>query len=478
MTTTTTLSGLTIRGPIPPQYAEILTPEACAFLAGLFRAFEPRRLEILRSRAARQAELDAGVLPDFLPSTKPIRDGSWKVAPAPADLLDRRTEITGPVDRKMVINALNSGAKVFMADFEDATSPAWENLIEGHINLRDAVRRSISFTSPEGKVYSLNEKTATLLVRPRGWHLHEKHVLAGGAPVSASLFDFGLYLLPRAPRARIGPLFLPSENGGPSRGPAVERRVRLRPGGARNPAGLHPRDLADRGHPRRVRGRRDPLRAARARLGAQLRTLGLHLQLHQEAPCAQGLRVPGPGPGHDDGALHAGLLPACHQGVPPPRRARHGRNGRPDPDQEQPGRERGGARKGPCGQGAGGEGRARRHLGRASGPCACCASGVRQAHAGPQPGRPPAGRRERDRGRPACGPGRHDHRCGDPHEPERRDPVPRGVARGAGLRAALQPYGGCGDGGDLPGAALAMDPRRGEDRGRQADYPVVLRHAP
>jgi len=186
-------SGLEFRGPIPPEYAEILTPGACAFLAGLFREFEPRRQELLRARVARQDELDAGVLPDFLPSTRSVREGPWKVAPAPADLLDRRTEITGPVDRKMVINALNSGAKVFMADFEDATSPTWENLLDGHINLRDAVRRTISFTSPEGKSYRLNEKTATLLVRPRGWHLPEKHVLMDGRPVSGSLFDFGLY---------------------------------------------------------------------------------------------------------------------------------------------------------------------------------------------------------------------------------------------------------------------------------------------
>ncbi len=191
-------SGLEIRGPVPPEYAEILTPEACAFLAGLFAAFEPRRQDLLRARVARQAELDAGVLPDFLESTRPIRESSWRVAPAPADLLDRRTEITGPVDRKMVINALNSGAKVFMADFEDATSPTWDNLLEGHINLRDAVRRTISFTSPEGKVYRLNERTATLLVRPRGWHLPEKHVLVGGRPVSGSLFDFGLYFFHNA----------------------------------------------------------------------------------------------------------------------------------------------------------------------------------------------------------------------------------------------------------------------------------------
>ncbi|HEY5228269.1 MAG TPA: malate synthase A [Opitutaceae bacterium] len=191
-------SGMEIRGPISAQYAEILTPEACAFLAGLFGKFEARRQELLAARVARQAELDAGILPDFLASTKSVREGAWKVAPAPADLLDRRTEITGPVDRKMVINALNCGAKVFMADFEDATSPTWENLLDGHINLRDAVRRTISFTSPEGKGYKLNEKTAALLVRPRGWHLPEKHVTMGGKPVSGSFFDFGLYFFHNA----------------------------------------------------------------------------------------------------------------------------------------------------------------------------------------------------------------------------------------------------------------------------------------
>jgi malate synthase len=194
----TSLSGLEIIGPITPEYAAILTPEACAFLAGLFSTFEPRRQELLSARTARQAEIDAGVLPDFPASTKAVREGAWKVAPAPADLQDRRTEITGPVDRKMVINALNCGAKVFMADFEDATSPTWENLLDGHINLRDAVRRTITFSSPEGKAYKLNEKTATLLVRPRGWHLPEKHVLLNGNPVSGSLFDFGLYFFHNA----------------------------------------------------------------------------------------------------------------------------------------------------------------------------------------------------------------------------------------------------------------------------------------
>jgi len=191
-------TGLEITGPLNPGYSEILTGEARAFLADLFRTFGPRREELLGMRVSRQKDIDSGQLPDFLVETRSVREGSWRVAPAPADLQDRRTEITGPVDRKMVINALNSGAKVFMADFEDATSPTWANLIEGQINLRDAVRRTIGFTSPEGKAYKLNEKVATLLVRPRGWHLPEKHVLLDGKPVSGSLFDFGLYFFHNA----------------------------------------------------------------------------------------------------------------------------------------------------------------------------------------------------------------------------------------------------------------------------------------
>ncbi|HEY5550384.1 MAG TPA: malate synthase A [Opitutaceae bacterium] len=192
-------AGLEIIGPITPASAEILTPDACRFLRGLFETFEPRRQELLARRVTRQRELDAGVLPDFPSETASIRDDpTWRVAPAPADLLDRRTEITGPVDRKMVINALNSGAKVFMADFEDATAPSWDNLIDGHINLRDAVRRTIVLDVPGGKSYRLNERTATLLVRPRGWHLPEKHVRLGGRPVSGALFDFGLYFFHNA----------------------------------------------------------------------------------------------------------------------------------------------------------------------------------------------------------------------------------------------------------------------------------------
>ncbi len=185
--------GITLTGTSAAGYASILTPEALAFVAGLSRQFETRRRELMQRRAARQAAFDRGVLPDFLPETKAIRDGDWTIGPVPADLQDRRVEITGPTDRKMVINALNSGANVFMADFEDSNAPTWANMIEGQINLRDAIRRRITFRSPEGKDYSLAEKTATLLVRPRGWHLMENHMQVDGAPVSGAIFDFALY---------------------------------------------------------------------------------------------------------------------------------------------------------------------------------------------------------------------------------------------------------------------------------------------
>jgi malate synthase len=186
-------AGVDIRGPVTPEFAEILTPDAMNLVATLVRAFADRREELLQRRAQRQAEIDSGKLPDFLPETEHIRNSEWTVASIPGDLLDRRVEITGPVERKMILNALNSGAKVFMADFEDSHTPTWEGNIQGHINLRDAVNRSIEFTSPEGKPYRLQEKTATLLVRPRGWHLSEKHVLIDGQPVSGGIFDFALY---------------------------------------------------------------------------------------------------------------------------------------------------------------------------------------------------------------------------------------------------------------------------------------------
>ncbi|HEU5452826.1 MAG TPA: malate synthase A [Terriglobales bacterium] len=177
---------------------EILTRRAVAFLNKLSRRFEDQRQELLARRRLRQQELDGGKSPEFLPETAAIRRQDWKVAPIPADLRDRRVEITGPVDRKMIINGLNSGASVFMADFEDSNSPTWRNNIEGQLNLRDAVRGTISYVSPEGKRYELGQKLATLLVRPRGWHLDERHFEVDGKPISASLFDFGLYFFHNA----------------------------------------------------------------------------------------------------------------------------------------------------------------------------------------------------------------------------------------------------------------------------------------
>src|SRR5688572_17744661 len=190
--------GVEIRAAVTPKFATVLTPQALAFVAKLARKFEDRRRELMAARVARQVEFDAGQLPDFLADTAAIRAADWKVAAAPRDLQDRRVEITGPTDRKMVINALNSGANVFMADFEDSNTPSWENMIEGQINLRDAVQRTITFTAPGGKRYELNDRTATLLVRPRGWHLVEKHVTVDGAPVSAAIFDFALYFFHNA----------------------------------------------------------------------------------------------------------------------------------------------------------------------------------------------------------------------------------------------------------------------------------------
>jgi malate synthase len=190
--------GIQVHGTIADAYTGILTPEALLFLSKLAGHFEGTRQEMLRKRVERQKELDAGRLPDFLDETREIREFDWKVAAIPADLQDRRVEITGPVDRKMLINALNSGANVYMADFEDSHTPTWENNIQGQINLVDAVAGTIQYASPEGKLYELQPRVATLMVRPRGWHLNEKHVSVDGKPISGSLFDFGLFFFHNA----------------------------------------------------------------------------------------------------------------------------------------------------------------------------------------------------------------------------------------------------------------------------------------
>jgi len=194
-----TVPGVIIRGPMKAGYDAVLNKDALAFVADLERRFGATRLQLLDAREHRQSRIDQGEFPDFLPETENIRRGNWKVAPVPEDLQNRRVEITGPVDRKMVINALNCGANVFMADFEDSLAPTWDNVIDGQINMRDAADRTIAYTDPDSaKEYRLVENPAVLLVRPRGWHLVEEHMLVDGAPVSGGLFDFGLYVFHNA----------------------------------------------------------------------------------------------------------------------------------------------------------------------------------------------------------------------------------------------------------------------------------------
>jgi len=187
------IAGVEVLGETLPEAREVLVPGALAFVAQLHRRFNPVRERLLRARGERQAALDAGARPRLLTETAAVRSGDWRVAPVPAALRERHVEITGPVERKMMINALNSGASCFMADFEDSLSPTWSNVVRGQANLIDAIRGTIEFRSPDGRAYRLAAKTATLLVRPRGWHLVERHVRVDGAPISASLFDFGLF---------------------------------------------------------------------------------------------------------------------------------------------------------------------------------------------------------------------------------------------------------------------------------------------
>jgi len=191
-------SALQFTEKLTAEYQAVLTPEVLAFVAELAETFTPRRNELLAKRIARQKRIDAGELPDFLPETKAIRESDWKVAPIPPALQNRRVEITGPVERKMIINALNSGAKVFMADFEDSLTPTFPSIMDGQVNLRDYANGTISYQSPEGKEYKLGEIIATLIVRPRGWHLDEKHVLLNGKPIPGALLDFGVYFLTNA----------------------------------------------------------------------------------------------------------------------------------------------------------------------------------------------------------------------------------------------------------------------------------------
>ena len=259
---------------------DVLTPERPRLPRRARATFGERRRELLARRAERLERLHAGELPDFLPETADVRAGDWRVAPTPDEIADRRVEITGPVDRKMVINALNSGAKVFMADFEDANSPTWSNCIEGQRNLTDALDRTISLDTGE-KQYTLGDDPAVLFVRPRGWHLEERHYEVDGTPMSGSLFDFGLYFFRN--HGRNGRYFYLPKLESPPRGAALERRLHVGAGAARRAARDDQGDRPDRDDPRRLRDGRDPLRAARALRRSQRRALGLHLQRDQEA---------------------------------------------------------------------------------------------------------------------------------------------------------------------------------------------------
>ena len=200
----TTHARLELRGPIERGFDEVLTPDALEFVAELQREFGARRTDLLEAREERRARLAAGEMLDFLPDTRETREGQWQVAPVPEDMRQRWVEITGPTDRKMTINALNSGADGFMADFEDANAPTWRNMVQGQINLRDAIDRTITYEGSDGRHYELRDDPATLLVRPRGWHLPERHLLVDGEPMAGGLFDFGLYVFHCARRLLVG----------------------------------------------------------------------------------------------------------------------------------------------------------------------------------------------------------------------------------------------------------------------------------
>ena len=454
-------SGVKITAPQRDEFAEILTPQALALVAKLHRAFDGRRKELLARRAEVQARLDGGWLPDFLEDTRSIREGDWRVAPIPQDLLDRRVEITGPVDRKMVINALNSGAKVFMADFEDAHSPTWNATLEGQINVRDAIRGVIDYESPEGKKYDLHKHTATLMVRPRGWHLSERHVTVDGQPVSGSLFDFSLYFYHNAQALLdrgTGPYFyLPKlENHQEARlwndvFVMAQRELGL-PVGTIKATVLIETILAAfemdeilyelRDHIaglncgrwdyifsfiKKFRNRPDFVLPDRALVTMTTHFLRSYSQLTIKT-C------------HRRGAFAMGGMAAQ---IPIKTDAEANANRRSE-----------GTRR----QGSRGRRRPRRHLGRPSRAGADRHGGLQRTDARTQPARPAARRRPCHRGRSACRSQRPDHRGGPAHQHQRRAPLPRELAARLRLRAHLQPDGRRCHLRDLAHSDLAMDP--------------------
>ena len=321
------------------RYDEILTDDALAFLADLHVTFDARRRELLSLREQRYAELAAGGTLDFLAETKDVReDDSWRVAEHAPGLVDRRVEITGPTDRKMTINALNSGARVWLADLEDANTPLWENMVEGQLNLRDAIDRSIDFTSPEGKTYALADDVATIVVRPRGWHLPEKHLLVDGERDVRIAHRLRPLLLPlraeadrRRASARTSTCPRWRATSRPGSGTTSSSTPRTRSGSRRARSA---RPCSSRPYPAAFEMEEILLRAARALGRSQRRTVGLHVLRHQEVPDpGRGLHAARPQLGDDDRAVHARLHRAAGPHLPQARRARHRRDGGLHPEQ-------------------------------------------------------------------------------------------------------------------------------------------------
>ena len=398
-------AGINIVTDITPEQTAILTNEALTFIGELARKFEPVRQSLLQKRVQRQAELDAGKYPDFLAETAIVRTGEWSIAPVPAELQDRRVEITGPAERKMLINGLNAGANVYMADLEDSMTPIWSNVIEAQINLRDAVTRTIKHVNPDGKVYQLNEKTAVLFVRPRGWHMTEKHMMVDGSPVSASLFDFGLYfyhnakaLLARGTR----PYFYL---------PKMESHLEAR---LWNDVFLYAQE--------RLGIPRGTIKAT-ALIETILAAFEMDEFLYELREHSAGLNCGrwdyifscikkfGRDPKFilaDRGLVtmtspfHARLLAAADQDLPSPQCACHGRHGGANTDQVRSRCECRCDGQGACRQGARGGRRPRRHLGCPSRPGAAGEGSVRPPDAHAEPVAQAAPRRAHDRGRPAA----------------------------------------------------------------------------
>ena len=331
-----TVAGVELTREPEGRQAEVLTPEALDVRRRPARALQRPPARAAAPRAAeRRARLAAGERSTSCPRRARSARATGRSRRRRPDLRDRRVEITGPVDRKMVINALNSGARGFMADFEDSLSPTWANVVDGQVNLTRRDRGHDRVHGPDGREYRLGEETATLLVRPRGWHLPDKHVLVDGTPVAGGAARRRAATSSTTPGAcstrGVGPVLLPAQDGEPPRGAAVERRLRPRRGRARPRPRHDPRDGAHRDAARGVRDGGDPLRAARALRGPERRALGLHLQRHQDVPRAARVRAARPRRREDDRAVHARLRRAAGEDLPPPRRPRDGRHGGADP---------------------------------------------------------------------------------------------------------------------------------------------------